>query len=293
MIIVPYVGSKDRISPILKANLTDKVGMYIEPFSGMFSLGLWSLRENLVDSVLINDVSEEIMNFWGLIRDDPWSLIADIEQKTDLIQSGFEKGKPMRDIKIELDESGAGVVHESALFVLYRRMNGGSADRYVTYKGESMEAQGFVLPFVLASKLLQGAVLSCCSFEALAPYNAADAFWYFDPPYKTHEQSHYYRNAVIDHTALRDFCRGISGRFMLSHTYTPEIADLYKDFCIKHIYLPSTQVAGKYTHEVLVSNFEVVVPANFLEEGGVKKQFVQQPKMAVQSENLSDWLEWG
>ncbi|UQZ88051.1 hypothetical protein C4J81_02000 [Deltaproteobacteria bacterium Smac51] len=108
---------------------------------------------------------------------------------------------------------------------------------------------------------LQGVVLENLPWERLLKlYDSTDTFFFVDPPYICHNE---YRHNLKrnDFAALASALSNIKGRFLLTHTDSPEIRAIFADFRFEQVELSYTanrltrdqkRMVGK---EVLISNY--------------------------------------
>lgn len=112
-----YPGGKfkiyNKVKNLIKANaLNDRT--YIEPFAGGFGVGLRLLQENIVQSVILNDLDTHIYNFWFIVLHHTDKLIQMIEETPVTIE------ERKRQLAIYTDDEADKVSDGFATFFLNR-----------------------------------------------------------------------------------------------------------------------------------------------------------------------------
>lgn len=267
MILMPYVGSKERIFPIVK-QLVKPDDFYIEAFAGGYSLGMTLLEEELVSNTLLNDLDYGIYNLWSQVKTKKFEFVDLVEEFLKIYDS---KVSLLREDKVPEDEkkdiltkqmtdfaNSNGDLGRGVLTYLLCKMNMGfsrkSIHSHYTYTNS-------VLSRVYeASFLIQDTSITNKSYQDLKEYDSTNSFWFLDPPYVETNNFNYYNEGVtFNHTELRDFVTGLQGRFFLTYDDTEYIRDLYKDFTITTIKVPSSLVKKGYTDELFITNFPIEI----------------------------------
>jgi DNA adenine methylase len=258
-IVLPYVGSKQRFFKLLKDNIP-KDHLYIEPFAGGFSLGLALLDKELVEKAILNDLDQNVANFWALLKKDYWSLVTEVDMLIALHNS-LIANHTVKEVKAELEKTVVNENTKTALFYLYKKMNMGTS-RQIIKADLTFGKMEYTETFYTASKLLKNVVVTNENYTNLKVADAPKTLWYLDPPYVNAKNSDYYAqcsNEDFNHIALANFLRGIEGKFILSYDDCPLVNQLYTDYNIHHLHVPSSLNAKGYSEEVVISNFPLTL----------------------------------
>jgi DNA adenine methylase len=270
-IVLPYVGSKKRILSLIVPNI-GKPNLYIEPFSGGFSLGLDLIEQGLVSKAILNDLDPQVTTFWSCIKTDYWSIVTAIDTLVLLHSANFNKLSNF-EINQLFEDTVIDDFTASALFYIRRKMNRGKSTSYLNDRLSFGNAQ-YTDVFMKASILLTTALVTNASYSELECYNLSGTFWYLDPPYYQHEGFYNGEEGKsFNHIGLRNFCRDLKGSFILSYDDCTYIRDLYTDFYIYPIKVPSSMSYLGYSEELLISNIELILPDLGLPQVGKPKVF--------------------
>lgn len=263
MIVLPYVGSKYRILPLIEEKLPEN-NLYVEPFSGGFSLGLGLINKGLVDRVVLNDLDEEVVNFWREVKEDAFRLSDAVDNLYKKLETLLFSGDvSLSDMDKRLIEGANSNLSRAALFYLYRKMNFGTSRRRID-PFNSTPKMDHTDKFFGASQLLDSAIITNRSYQYLGDFDGQDTLWYFDPPYVDARNANYYavcKEEQFDHTALRDFISTLRGNFILSYDNSDLIRELYKDAHITTIRVHSALNKMGYSEELLISNMDLGIPS--------------------------------
>lgn len=268
---ISYIGSKDRLNSIISKNLPINVKTYCEPFSGGFSLAINLLNEGYLKDcrVVYNDLDMELSNYFKCLKDDTMLLVdCLIDVMQDVVREYGKNDTTIKGIVQRLKNKYAtenNIYMQSALYYWIKKSNRGGYNDYVNV-AETPNIIYLSGMLNLASRVLQSVEIENKSYKDLLYLDSDETFWYLDPPYMGYANELFYSQCNIDdefnHVALRDYLKGVKGKFILSYNDCKGIRDLYKDFKIYNITMASNLGATGYTSELLISNYELDLADN-------------------------------
>lgn len=269
--ILTYIGSKKRFFPIIK-ELIPKHDTYIEPFAGGFSLGLELLEKGIIKQGVLNDLDENVYNFWSQVKQQPL-VLANVIDNIHYRFLELETEEDVVDFNLNylLSKEDDEPVVRAAKFRMQKHYNRGTSSQKLTEaRLNSIRTPTYGIRYskitenlLSASMYLQDFDITNKSYEDLKYYDSETTFWYLDPPYEGAKNSNYYevcgRERQFNQEYLRDFLLNTQGYFVQSNFATPIISALYKDFHCHDILVPSRLSSGM-SHEVLITNLNVPFP---------------------------------
>lgn len=242
---IKWAGGKSKLVSKFKSLLPSdwKTRTYMEPFLGGGAM-FFQLFSSIINKIVyLNDVNEDLILTYEIVRDNPTSLM-------DLLAEMQDKHSKEHyyTIRSSYNESDLSDLERAAYFIylnktgfngLYRLNKQGKFNVPVgSYKNPTIYTRGNILG---ASKALQYATLCCMDFDDFLKVAHPSFFIYFDPPYEPLSQTSNFtsytkggfsqedqirlRNRFIAATVLGAKC-------MLSNSNSPFIKELYKDFNI-------------------------------------------------------------
>lgn len=253
-----WVGGKSRlrrqIIPLLPPHTC-----YVEPFAG----AAWVLFGKLPSDVeVINDIDQELINFFGVVRDRPEELIASFEW--DLVsRAEFER-------HAETDPHSLSPVQRAHRFYYIIMAGWGGELNYprfqtsITDGGHGNRLAGALK--TLKSRLdpvhkrLRTVIIENLDWqECINRYDSERTVFYLDPPYPGNgaNYAHNMRD-WDDHRALAARLRTCRGKWLLSSYDIPQVRDLFRDCVVIPIQSSSGMATTKHGRE-RVLNREVVV----------------------------------
>jgi len=226
---VKWVGSKRQLRKKI-VELIPKHTCYIEPFFGGGSV-FFEKEPSKVE--VINDLDNNLINFYEVLRTKPNELIERIEGSLisrklflEYRQSNWE----------ELDD-----IERAFRFYYITKCSFGGLFRF-NKKGEcNSPFAGSPSPKAKSSlysnntykllkeshKRLQNAIIECDDYKNIINrYDRKDTFFFLDPPYDTE----YSYGVSFNYDELLDICRNIKGKFLL--TLNSELKDKFSGFNI-------------------------------------------------------------
>lgn len=238
-----YPGGKfkiyDKVKNLIEIN---KLGnrSYVEPFAGGFGIGLGLLRDNIVETAILNDFDPHIYNFWHTILNGPDEFLQ-IMMDTPITIEERERQKEIYD-DVHADQISDGF----ATFFLNRVnfsgvITGGPIGGFTqsgTYKLDCRFNKDEIKNKVEQIALLRGRIeLYNCDARELIAYDLQEriqeCFFNIDPPYV--EKGHRLYTNYFEEEDHRHFERIIAKHLGNTHwiiTYDDceLIRDIYKDY---------------------------------------------------------------
>lgn len=263
---VKWVGGKtqllDDIKQALPCDFSKREGVtYVEPFVGGGAVLFWILQEYPnITRAIINDINEELICTYRVIKSDVENLILELEriQNEYLALDDAARKEYYLSQRERYNERNHSDVETAALFIFLNRTCFNGLYR-VNSKGKFNVPHGkYKTPKICDEETLRAdsAVLGrveilCGDFAQTAKYAGDNVLYYLDPPYRplteTSAFTSYAKDGFDDaeQMRLRDFCEQIAARkslFVASNS-DPQNKDnndtffdnLYKMFSIKRV----------------------------------------------------------
>lgn len=270
--VLKWVGGKRQLIPEIEKYFPDKkdISTYYEPFVG----GGAVLFHFQPKKAVINDVNEELINLYKVIKDDVESLIEDLgnyENDEDLYYEirALDRSPEFKNLTNIQRASRIHFLNKTCYNGLYRVNSAGEFNTpFGKYKNPNI-TNDTVLRAVSnyfnksKIKILNG------DFEEALKGIRKGAFVYFDPPYDPISSSSNftgYSEGGFDRDEqirLKEVCDRLNSRgvrFLLSNSSTEFIKDLYKDYDIISVNAKrSINSVGSdrgEVEEVLVKNYD-------------------------------------
>jgi len=198
---------------------------YIEPLAGGASL---FFAKDKVENNWLNDIDDELMNCFRIIKGKPEALIKKLEgeEATKERHSYFKNEfKP----KTDLDRA-------VRWFYLNRTSYSGIMNRQNCFWGYgdkySMRPENWPRHIYRTSAKLQGVTLTSYDFERVIKEAEDGAFLFIDPPYYNTDQDKFYTHTFSrdDHLRLCSLLKTHSNRlkFLLTYDNSAEVRELYE-----------------------------------------------------------------
>ncbi|NPA62062.1 MAG: DNA adenine methylase [Methanococci archaeon] len=256
-----WAGGKTQILRQIEENLPNdlkegKIKKYIEPFVGGGAVLFYLLQKYGFKEVVINDINEDLILCYKVIKNDVNSLIEELSSlREEFLLLNEEKRKDfyykVRD-EFNKNKNNFDEVKRVSQFIflnktcyngLYRVNKKGNFNvpygRYKNPKIFNEENLKNVSKILKNVKILQG------DFEIIEEFVDDRSFVYFDPPYKPLNKTSYFTSYTKydfndnDQIKLAEFYRKLDKRgskLMLSNSYNIEFFEkLYEGFNIKKV----------------------------------------------------------
>jgi DNA adenine methylase len=197
---------------------------YIEPFAGGASIFFAKRR---VDNNWLNDIDQDLMNCYRIIRDYPEALIDRLkDEKASKERHTYYKKEYSP--KTDLDRavrwfylnrtSYSGIMN-------YQNCFWGYGDKY------SMRPDNWPRNILRTSLKLQNVKLTSLDFERVIDKAPNDSFLFIDPPYFNADQDKFYQFSFKrdDHFRLNEILKKNKNRikFLITYDNSPEVRELY------------------------------------------------------------------
>lgn len=268
--IVKWAGGKTRLIKHISPLIPESINRYIEPF---FGGGAIFLRVD-AKKYLINDINNELMNLYKVVKENPDSLIKEL--KKHVKNDNKEYFLRIREWDKKIDFNKIDSVKRAGRFVyLNKTVFGGlyrvNSDGYfnVPYAEningkEILNEQNLKL---WSEKLSKNVVMKSKDFEKIIDSAKEGDFIFCDPPYfewsKTANFTSYTKDgfSIDDQKRLKDSLMRASDRgakFMITNSGTEEVKNFYKGLNLKKIDVVRTIAASKRKtgySEYIITNY--------------------------------------
>ena len=268
--ILKWVGGKRQLLQDISNHLPDQFSTYYEPFLGGGAV-LFHLQPQ---KAVVNDVNEELINVYIVIRDHVHELIEDIKKHKNQSDYFYKIRELDRDKQKYQQLSNI----EKASRMIYLNKTCYNGLFRVNQQGEFNAPFGrYMNPNIVNEETLiavsnyfnkTNITFKCGDFEDAVKYIRKGSFVYFDPPYDPVSDSANftgYNKGGFDRQEqfrLKKLCDKLNGRgikFLLSNSATEFILDLYQDYDITLVQAsrPINSRADRRgkVDEVLVKNY--------------------------------------
>lgn len=246
---IKWVGGKrgllEQILPLFPRGFND----YYEPFVGggavffeLFSRGLLKNKK-----VILSDINSELVNTYNVIKNNPFDLIAKLEEYKE--QHSKEFYYQIRELDRKEDFKNLSSIEKATRFIylnktcfngLYRVNKKGYFNTPIgSYKNPNIADRDVILS---ASEALQNVTIKHQSFKEVLKEAKKDDLVYFDPPYyplnNTSNFTSYDSNCFLEDEQFElfevfDKLSDIGVKVVQSNSDTEFIKDLYKNYDIK------------------------------------------------------------
>lgn len=250
-----WVGGKTQLAPTLQKYIP-KHKTYVEGFGGGGGLLFHKPRSRFE---VFNDLDGELMNFWRVVKEQHEELIESfrytlISRRTyDEYKEKFHKGEYASDL-------------ERAHIFYYLNQAGFGGDMlwlsFGTKKADYSRFDIKAIPGQIerAYERLYRVIIENKDYkEIFRLYDYKDAFFYLDPPYRNARPYRIGTFADEDYVELRNMCRDMKGKCMLTLNDDPFIRELFSDF---QIHERGTRYSvcridnDKHQQELIITNYD-------------------------------------
>lgn len=269
--VLKWVGGKRQLLPEIEKYIPSTYKAYYEPFVGGGAV-LFHLQPK---TAVINDINAELINLYGIIKDDVEALITDLQRHRNESDYFYE----IRKLDRNKEEYGKLSDVERASRVIYLNKTCYNGLFRVNRAGEFNSPFGSYKNPNIVNEITLRAVSnyfnkSDIRFENTDFVQALEgikkgSFVYFDPPYDPISSSasftRYDKGGFdrAEQQRLKELCDSLNKKgvkFLLSNSSTDFIRDLYKDYKIEIIKakraINSKGDSRGKIDEVLVRNYE-------------------------------------
>ncbi len=271
--VVKWVGGKRQILDEIIKYIPNKISTYYEPFLGGGAL-FFELQPK---KAVVNDINEELMNIYQVIRDHLDELIENLIQHQTM--NSKEYFYEIRELDRKRAHYQALTPVERAARIIYLNKTCYNGLFRVNKAGEFNVPFGNYKNPNIVNETTLGAVnsyfnkanirFSCQDFEEALKWSRKGAFVYLDPPYDPlsetasftgYDKGGFDRQEQIRLKLTCDKLDRKGVKFLLSNSATDFILDLYQDYRIEIIQAKraiNSKADGRgNVDEVLVMNIE-------------------------------------
>lgn len=269
--VLKWVGGKRQLMKEIQDVLPKTYTTYYEPFIGGGAV-LFELQPN---KAIINDINEELINLYNVIKDDVELLIEDLkkhENTSEYFYNIREQDRNREEYeKLSKIQKASRIVYlnKTCYNGLFRVNKAGEFNSpFGKYKNPNIVDE---VTLRAVSKYFNKVDIKImnCDFEQSLKNIRRGAFVYLDPPYDPvsssanftgYDKGGFNRDEQIRLKNLCDKLDRKGVKFLLSNSATEFIKDLYKDYNIKVVKakraINSNGNARGNVDEVLVRNYE-------------------------------------
>jgi DNA adenine methylase len=271
--VVKWVGGKRQIIDEIIKYVPDSFSTYYEPFLG----GGAVLFELQPKKAVVNDINEELMNIYEVIKDNVDELIEGLKRHK--IKNDKAYFYEIRELDRNREQYNLLTPVERASRIIYLNKTCYNGLFRVNKSGEFNAPFGnYKNPNIVNETTLRAVSayfnkakirFTCQDFEDALKWSRKGAFVYLDPPYDPvsetasftgYDKGGFDRNEQIRLKKTCDKLNKKGIKFLLSNSATDFIMDLYQDYKIEVIQakraINSKADRRGNVDEVLVMNFE-------------------------------------
>ena len=267
---VKWVGGKRQLLPVIQEKIPKKFSRYHELFIGGGAL-LFHLQPKKAN---INDVNEELINTYNVIKNNVNELIEDLKTHKNESDYFYElralDRTPDFDLLTDIKRASRVIyLNKTCYNGLYRVNSSGEFNSpFGKYKNPNIVNE-FTLKAVSNYLNSNDIRITNLDFESAARGLRKNDFVYLDPPYDPiskssnftgYSQGGFGRNEQNKLKELCDKLNSKGSKFLLSNSATPFIIELYKDYNISYVKanrsINSDSSKRGEIDEVLIKNYE-------------------------------------
>ncbi|HXK82062.1 MAG TPA: DNA adenine methylase [Bacteroidales bacterium] len=267
-----WVGGKRQLIPAIVENLPKGIKnlKYYEPFIGGGAV-LFHLQPK---NAVINDLNEELINVYRVIKNDLEALINDLrihKNNADYFYEirGLDRTDDFNKLSAVQKASRVIYLNKTCYNGLYRVNNAGEFNApFGRYKNPNIVNEPTlkaVNKFLNSSNI----IINCDDYEKVLEKADNNSFVYIDPPYHPISESSNFTGYVqggwnmYDQVRLRDNCDKLNERgvkLLISNSSASFIKDIYENYKIINVkatrYINSNASGRGEIDEVLIKNYE-------------------------------------
>jgi len=268
-----YPGGKQRLGPFFAALLDRNEavgGQYVEAFAGGAGVGLYLLRNGLVESIRINDLDRSIYAFWYAVTRRNSALQALI-RTTPVSVAEWDRQR-----QVQREKSSAPLLELGFSTLFLNRTNRSGILRAGMIGGRRQDG-----PWRLDARFDREALASRIgalrTFSSQISPSCSDAIdflgdvsgaakrrttVYLDPPYFVKGRDLYlHRYTMAEHEALAAFVKNrLRCRWVLTYDDVADVRRLYAGYRLRSYALSYTADARSVGREVMVTPDSVAIP---------------------------------
>lgn len=224
-----YFGAKWRLAPWIQQYFPTHV-CYVEPYAGSAAV---LLQKPPSEIEVLNDIDEDIVTFFRVLRDTPQRLIAAIERtpysRAEYAQAQYRTAEPLERARRFYVRSWQGWGGGSR--------NGGWRYQHSLNRGKSVVADWNQVEHLwLVAERLKDAFIECdAALNVITRFDTPGTLFYLDPPYlkttRSEQRTRYVHDmAQDDHVALLEAIQQVQGKVVLSGLRNALYAEYLSDW---------------------------------------------------------------
>lgn len=239
--VVKWVGGKRQLLTEINRYIPEKISTYYEPFVGGGAV-LFSIQPN---KAIINDINEELINLYMVIKEKPEELIQELETYKNNSEEFYKVRSLDREEEVYnklSDVERAARMHylnKTCFNGLFRVNSSGQFNApFGNYKNPNIVNK---MTISAVSKYFNNAnvVFKCGDYADSIKQARKGSFVYFDPPYDPLSDSSNFTGYTKggfnknEQERLKSICDNLDSKgikFLLSNSSTQFIKDLYNSY---------------------------------------------------------------
>lgn len=268
--VLKWVGGKRQLLPEIIKLLPEKITKYYEPFLGGGAV-LFHIQPK---KALVNDINEELINCYKVIKENPNELIESLKKHENNSEYFYKIRSLDRTEEYKMlsnVEKASRIIYlnKTCYNGLFRVNSSGEFNSpFGRYKNPKIVEEITIKAISHYFNTNDIEILSTDYKKALLGVKKG-SFVYFDPPYDPVSDSSnftgYTKSGFTkdDQIELKELCDELTKngvKFLLSNSSTKFIKELYKDYNIEIVtakrYINSNKDARGSIEEVLIRNYE-------------------------------------
>jgi len=241
--VLKWAGGKRQLLKAIREHIPDRFNTYYEPFLGGGAV-LFDLQP---EYAVVNDISEELINVYTVIRDNVEELIQDLKNHRNSEDYYYE----IRDLDRDREKYSRLSNIKKASRIIYLNKTCYNGLFRINQRGEFNTPFGrYNNPNIVNEQVLRAVsrylnrskiIFRCGDFESAVDGISEGCFVYFDPPYDPVSDSANFTGydkggfGKEEQVRLKELCDWLNRRnirFLLSNSATDFILDLYRDYNI-------------------------------------------------------------
>lgn len=284
-----YPGGKTWFVPTFRKWVQrkhTKPKILIEPFVGGGIISLTALFENLVDSVLMVELDEDIAAVWQAVVDGHSKWLAKRILNFELTRESVirEISHPPHDIRERAFQTilknrtfHGGILAEGSGLLKYGENGKGILSRWYP----STLARRFEHIDMVRGRIQfrhEDGLKTIREFSS-----STDAIFFIDPPYTAGGKKagkRLYKHCDIDHEGLFSLCEEIAGDFLITYDNAEEVRALARQHSFQMRLIPMTNTHHAQMHELVIGK-DLSWMDHFLSVYEPKKEYISVKRLGT------------
>jgi DNA adenine methylase len=226
-----YPGGKQKALRLIEQLLPEQVTEYREPMVGGGSVYLLARSKGMAQKYWINDMFEELADFWRTVQDV--EQCARMMSELHALMKRFRNADQIKRYFYKAREEEAQDAYRAAfLFFFFNRVTFSGTTRAGGFSSAASIARftpSSVQRLSAMPEALRDTSITNVDFEQVIEAKGTDVFLFLDPPYFNATRL-YGRNGALhdfDHERLASALRKSAHRFLITYDDCPAIRSLY------------------------------------------------------------------